>query len=430
MSAIAEDPPLLPTGANKSEGSESVLSLFTGAGGLDLGLEAAGFKTMLCVENDPTARSTLQLNRPNWALAENGDVNVVAPVRLLEQAGLKRGQVAMVAGGPPCQPFSKSGYWSTGDAKRLEDPRAKTLYAYLKIVKAALPQVLLLENVTGLAFAGKDEGLRLLKEELAAINKSCRTAYAPQVIKLDAADYGVPQFRERVFVVASIDGTQIEIPAPTHGNLPGMKPFLTAWDAIGEFDKADWDTELNPTGHWGSLLPSIPEGQNYQWHTPRNEKNGGEPLFGWRTKFWSFLLKLAKSQPSWTLQAAPGPATGPFHWRSRLLSVKEMARLQTFPAEYQFAGNYRAARRQVGNAVPAALAEFLGLEIRRQILKINVSTDLGLLPTRRNDCPPAIPAAPVPSQYHHLKGPHTDHPGTGLGPAATAREQVVVRPLA
>ena len=70
----------------------------------------------------------------------------------------------------------------------------------------------------------------------------------------------------------------------------------TAWDAIGHLDHETWPRELNPTGRWAALLPSIPEGHNYLWHTPRNDQNGSEPLFGWRTRYWSFLLKLAKNQ--------------------------------------------------------------------------------------------------------------------------------------
>ena len=176
------------------------------------------------------------------------------------------------------------------------------------------------------------------------------------------------------------------------------------------------------TGRWAGLLPSIPEGQNYLWHTPRNAENGGEPLFGWRTRFWSFLLKLAKNQPSWTIQAAPGPATGPFHWKSRLLSVEEMCRIQTFPREYTIVGSQRSARRQVGNAVPSAIGELLGLELRRQFFGDHVRRSLHLLPESRPDCPPPEPIAQVASEYLILRAEHYDHPGTGLGPAARCRQ--------
>ena len=88
---------------------------------------------------------------------------------------------------------------------------------------------------------------------------------------------------------------------------------------------------LTVGGKWADLLPTIPEGQNYLWHTNRG---GGSQLFGWRTRYWSFLLKLAKNLPSWTIQAHPGSSIGPFHWRNRKLSVPEMCRLQTFPTAW------------------------------------------------------------------------------------------------
>ena len=144
----------------------TLLSLFTGAGGLDLGLEAAGFEPVLCVEVDSESRETLKANRPAWRLSDPGDIHELEPRQLLRQCELSPRQLTLLAGGPPCQPFSKSMYWSTGDAPRLRDPRAKTLHAYLDVVATMLPQVLLLENVKGLAFEGKDEGLRLLKRGL------------------------------------------------------------------------------------------------------------------------------------------------------------------------------------------------------------------------------------------------------------------------
>ena len=412
---------------SRSPNDLTVLSLFTGTGGLDLGLEAAGFHPVLCVEVDSDSRETLKLNRPGWRLSDPGDIHELEPAQLLRQARLKPRQLTLLAGGPPCQPFSKSVYWSTGDAPRLRDPRAKTLHAYLDVVAATLPQVLLLENVKGLAFDGKDEGLRLLERGLRKINKNYSTAYAPQTITINAADYGVPQLRERIFVLASIDGRQMEMRTPTHGEGPGREPPLTAWDAIGDLDVNVWPAELDASGRWAALLRSIPEGQNYLWHTPRNAANGGEPLFGWRTRFWSFLLKLTKAQPSWTIQADPGPATGPFHWKSRLLSIEEMCRLQTFPDGYTIVGSRRSAHRQVGNAVPSAIGELLGLELRRQILGDRVRRSLRSLPERAPACPPPERVSRVPREYLDLRAKHREHPGTGLGPAARRRERAQSR---
>ncbi len=401
-----------------------VISLFSGAGGLDLGLEAAGFKTRLCVEIDEDARATLKLNRPGWPLSQPGDIHELNPVQVLAQAGLKPRQVTLLAGGPPCAPFSKSGYWSRGDSARLKDPRAKTLTAYLRVVETALPVVLLLENVKGLAFDGKDEGLQLLRQEIAAINARQRTNYVPQIVHMNAADYGVPQIRERIFVVAHIDGAPFVTPPPTHKNSEAsaqerLLPYLTAWDAIGDLDFEVCPEELQPTGKWAALLPTVPEGKNYLWHTPRS---GGMPLFGWRTRYWSFLLKLAKNQPSWTIQAEPGPATGPFHWKNRLLSVAELRRLQTFPDDYQIEGDRRSVQRQIGNAVPCAIGELLGLEIRRQFLRTRVRRELKLIPARRPRCPRPHRLRSVPTRYACLKRKHRDHPGTGRGPGARRRQ--------
>lgn len=402
----------------------TVLSLFTGAGGLDLGLEAAGFKPVLCVEVDQDSRATLKRNRPRWRLADPGDIHALEPSEILRQAGLKPRQLQLLAGGPPCQPFSKSAYWSNGNGSGLQDPRARTLRAYVQVVEATLPNVLLLENVKGLASKNKNEGIALLQRELAAINRRHRTSYQLQEIHLNTAHYGVPQMRERLFLIATIDGRSFELPPPTHGENEGLEPYRTAWDAIGHLDIGTWPPELDATGKWSGLLPSIPEGHNYLWHTPRNERKGSEPLFGWRTRYWSFLLKLAKKKPSWTIQAEPGPATGPFHWRGRLLSIEELCRLQTFPESYEIVGTRLSAHRQVGNAVPSAIAELLGLEIRRQLFGERVRRALRLIPHARTDCPSPERPSRVSKQYLNGRGRHRDHPGTGLGPAAHFRERM------
>jgi DNA (cytosine-5)-methyltransferase 1 len=409
-----------------------VLSLFTGAGGLDLGLEEAGFSIAGCVEVDHDARETVRTNRPSWPLLRTpadrpGDVLKLEPSEILADFGLDQGDLTLLSGGPPCQPFSKSGLWVNGSTPGMDDPRAETLRAYLRVLEAALPECMLLENVHGISHANGDSesgALAMLRSELARINERCGTSYRPSLLDIDGADFGVPQRRRRLFVFAAKDGSELSAPAETHAadaNLTQEK-VRTAWDAIGELDDGRDRPELQPTGKWTGLLPSIPEGQNYLWHTPRG---GGEPLFGWRTRYWSFLLKLAKDRPSWTLQAEPGPATGPFHWRSRLLSIEEMARLQTFPAGFAVNGDYRSARRQLGNAVPPAMGELLGFEIRSQLYGGAVPEELSLIPPAREDCPARERRRRVPKRYLDLRSEHPAHPGTGLGPRALERVEAI-----
>ena len=234
--------------------SHRSVSLFTCAGGLDLGLEAAGFRTAVCVEMEEDARKTLARNRPSWAMSDPGNIHALRPVELLKQGSLRPRETALLVGGPPCQPFSKSSYWTNGDARRLADPRSLTLQAFIEAVKAVLPRVLLLENVQGLAYRGKDEGLRLLVSGLERINRAFRTSYRPQLIQLNAANYGVPQVRHRVFVIASIDGSELVMPPATHGCRDDQVPWLTTWDAIGDLNSAEWSSSLDLSGRWANLL--------------------------------------------------------------------------------------------------------------------------------------------------------------------------------
>jgi DNA (cytosine-5)-methyltransferase 1 len=404
--------------------SPTVISLYTGAGGLDLGLEAAGFEVGVAVEQDHKACETLRANR-RWPLYE-GDIHDLPSDRICEMSGLAPEEPDLLIGGPPCQPFSKAAYWRSGDTKRLDDPRADTLTAYLRVLRDLRPKAFLLENVQGLAFSGKDEGLRLLRDTIRAINRKTGTDYSFTVAKLNAADFGVPQKRERVLIIGARDGKELRFPAETHRDTTqelgalaaGRDPWLTAWDAIGDL-QGDDDPSLRVGGKWGDLLPSIPEGENYLWHTDRG---GGKPLFGWRRRYWGFLLKLSKSLPAWTIQAQPGPAIGPFHWRSRKLSIRELCRLQTFPDNYQISGSRMDAQRQLGNAVPSLIGEILGREIRSQLLGHRARPGpLRLAVKRRGSPPPAEAARRVPKRYDSHIGDHAPHPGTGMGYAATAR---------
>lgn len=413
------------------------ISLFTGAGGLDLGLEAAGFDLAIGVECDAEAVATVRANR-DWLILDQSIHEIPAP-ELMRRGGLGEGEADLLVGGPPCQPFSKSGYWHRGDARRLEDPRASTLGAYLKVLRAAKPRTFMLENVPGLAFSTKDEGLLMLHEEIERINRETGTRYTFSAAQLNAVDYGIPQLRERVFIIGDREGREFSFPPVTHARPPridmanggaalearipfDLEPPRTAWDAIGHLEDDD-DPELAVRGKWADLLPTIPEGQNYLFHTDRGR---GHPIFGWRTRYWSMLLKLAKARPAWTLTAQPGPAIGPFHWKNRRLSASELCALQTFPPAYRIKGSVLAAHRQVGNAVPSALSEILGLQIRRQLRGDRRAdpTKPTLLPDRRVPVPDPDRVKPLRQRkYLDLVGEHAAHPGTGKGPGARARAQ-------
>jgi DNA (cytosine-5)-methyltransferase 1 len=404
-----------------------VISLFSGAGGLDYGLEAAGFETAAALEMNADCCATLRVSRPRWRVIED-DIMNVSSEKVLETAGVRAGEVELLVGGPPCQPFSKAGYWSRGDALRLDDPRANTLAAYMRVVEDTLPAVFVLENVEGLAYEGKDEGLTFLLDRIDQINRRTKSRFTPVVSKLNFAEYGVPQLRERVLVVAARDGSTFRFPSPTHaadpepGLLPGtgMPRFRTAWDALADV-RPEPNEDLQIRGKWAGLLPSIPEGANYLHHTERGQ---GEPLFGWRRRFWTFLLKLAKARPSWTLQAQPGPAVGPFHWHSRRLSMRELCRLQTFPDDVLITGGRTAVQRQVGNAVPSLMAEVLGRSIAIQLLgRSPLRQPFKLLPPDRGAPPPPEPTRPVPRELMKLAGQHAPHPGTGKGYGAKARNR-------
>jgi DNA (cytosine-5)-methyltransferase 1 len=367
---------------------------------MDYGFEAAGFETSVAVEMDHSCCETLRANRP-WPVIEK-NIHDTTSQEILDAGNLRRGNVDLLIGGPPCQPFSKSAYWVSGDTKRLTDPRARTLDEYMRCVGDLLPRAFVLENVYGISYSGKEEGFHYLEREIARINRRQGTDYTIAWRVINTVQFGVPQIRERFFLVAHRDGKRFTFPEPTHGEGDSsslfdsrLLPYRTAWDALNGV-RPEPDEDLRVRGYWADLLPSIPEGENYLWHTPHK---GGTPLFGWRTRYWSFLLKLAKNRPSWTVQAQPGPAIGPFHWENRLLSVRELANIQTFPVDVCIVGNRNAVQRQLGNAVPSLIAEILGREIMRQFFGLTIRATPKLAVSLKLPIPPPEPVAPVPRKY-------------------------------
>ena len=382
----------------------TVIGICSGAGGLDIGLEAAGFRVALAVERDSVCCETLRFNH-NWPVLEK-DLAEVAPGQILKAAKLRKRQVDLISAGPPCQPFSKSANWTSSGLKRLKDPRASALHTLMEIVGHVLPRCVFIENVDGF----RRGGLRFLLRKFRHINEIFGTNYRPVWTILNAADYGVPQLRRRFFLVAFRDGRDFTFPEPTHAG-----DHITCWDAIGSL-AVKQRKDLALKGRWAGLLPSIPEGKNYLWHTNRG---GGTRLFGWRTKYWSFLLKLAKDQPAWTIPARPAQNAGPFHWRNRQLRTREMLRLQTIPTDIFLAGTRADRQRQIGNAVPSLLAEVIGRAIFAALNGKEISTQPCKLAISRRTTLAKPERISSPSRrYLHMIGRHRDHPGTGLGPAA------------
>jgi hypothetical protein len=191
---------------------------------------------------------------------------------------------------------------------------------------------------------------------------------------LNAADYGVPQNRERLFLVgirADLD-VRFRFPKPTHGlDSPNKRPYITAGDALKELEN---EREVVPAygGKYGHLLPDIPPGENYRYYT--EELGHEKPLFAWRSKFSGFLYKLSPNEVSRTIVASQSRYDGPFHWKNRKCTIDELKRLQGFPDEFVIPHPYNEAVKQIGNSVCPPIATQIGKALRFQVEGINTKT--------------------------------------------------------
>lgn len=331
------------------------ISLFSGCGGLDIGVESAGFRVAVASDADATCAETYGRNFGSVPYVV-GKIGGVTTEQLLSASGLRAGQVDLLVGGPPCPAFSKSRFYRTEKPRALDDPvAAETVGGYLRVLRDVRPRAFLLENVRGLAYGVHREALDHI------LDTAKQLGYDTSWQIVNAADYGVPQIRERCLVMGSLHGP-ISPPQPTHTKIPGLLDGqLLPWVGAGEVLR-DLDTEENASdeGHFAGgahhqLLRGIPPGENYLHYT--SERGHPEPVFKWRSRYWSFLLKLSPDLPSWTIQARRSNNMGPFHWRSRILRISEVKRIQTFPDAFDIAGNVEKQWRQVGNAVPPLLAK-------------------------------------------------------------------------
>ncbi len=362
-----------------------VISLFSGAGGLDLAVHRCA-EPPLAQDGTPSPlRVAVATDYCETALAAFtgnfsdtptlvDDIRELSSSTLLRVGGLSPGEATLVVGGPPCTPFSKSGFW-IAEKRNSADPDASLLDEYVRVVAETRPAAFILENVQGLTYRTHRRQFERLLGQLTDLG------YNPRWQVLIAADYGVPQLRRRVFVVGRRDGIPFTFPSPTHGGVterqdhshPDRLPYVTASQAFLGLPELPEPDEL-AEGEFAELLAEIPPGQNYLWHT---ERLGGRDVFKWRTRYWTFLLRLHPDRPSSTIQAQPGPWVGPFHWdnlpnpdgqmRARRLRVPELLRLMTFPDDFAVVGDRMTVQRQIGNAVPLELGKVVVRALLQQL---------------------------------------------------------------
>lgn len=356
---------------NRAGAGLKILSFFTGAGGLDLGFEQAGFETIYATDIDPRSCETLKMNRGTFLSrgmkVEHGDICSLDPATLARP-------VDLVIGGPPCQSFSASGRRAGGASGRL-DRRGQLFESYCRVINAIRPKAFVFENVRGIL--GTNKGL----DWQAVIAAFQKINYRISFRLLDALDYGAPQQRERLFLVGHQLNGEFLFPQPTHGPDSKKKnPHVAAEEALAGIEEDEDLLSLELAGgKYSHLLPEVPPGQNYLFFTAK--RGYPKPIFAYRSRFSDFLYKAAPDAPIKTLIARPGKYTGPLHWENRYFSVREYMRLQGFPDGYRFSGSRDDAIRQIGNSVSPKIAYQIALAIAGQIFERDV--ELELLP---HDC--------------------------------------------
>lgn len=355
------------------------LSFFSGAMGLDLGLEKAGFQIRLTCEFDKYCRQTIELNRPETALLK--DINDYSVKQILEYAQVnKKTDIDLIAGGPPCQAFS-----TAGNRKGFNDDRGNVFLKYLDIALEIRPKLIVIENVRGLLSCPmmhrphKQRGSDFPDLKFDEINGGAlyfitqrlkKSGYKYSFNLYNSANYGTPQVRERVIIICSRDGAKPPYIVPTHAE-------------NGEFGLPKWTTfeqaTKGLTTHTSIKFPEkrlhyyrmLKPGQNWRNLPVKLQKEAlGNSFYAGGGKT-GFLRRLAWNKPSPTLVTHPAmPATDLAHpEEDRPLSIQEYKRIQEFPDDWKVAGPLIEQYRQIGNAVPISLGYALGKQLINLIKK-------------------------------------------------------------
>lgn len=351
-----------------------VLSFFSGALGLDIGMESAGLRTVLACESDKWSRATISANRPGIPVL--GDIWKHDAESILSASGVRKGEVDVISGGPPCQAFS-----TAGSRKSFEDDRGNVFLHFIDLAIQLQPKYLVIENVRGLLSAAlRHRPLNERGKEFPPLSESERPGGALRHVlsKLQAggfevsfnlynsANYGAPQTRERVVMICSTGGKKVPYLPPTHSNDPkfGLPKWVTFAEAVSGLDTSKAESlrfpdsrlkyyrQLGPGQYWKHLPEDLQKealGKSYY-------SSGGKT---------GFLRRLAWDKPSPTLVTHPAmPATDLAHPEElRPLSIQEYKRVQGFPDSWELQGPLIQKYKQVGNAVPIALGRAVGEQI-------------------------------------------------------------------
>lgn len=320
-----------------------VVDIFSGAGGFLLGFENKGFSIVLSTDIDEDCQQVHLRNRPNIPFVR-ADIRELSNAKIDECLGGQ--QIDVLIGGPPCQGFSTIGNRISADPVRREkyDPRNDLFKEYIRVLNHIQPKVFVMENVKGIKT--RDKG-KIFEEIQKTFEK---TNYEVKCVTLNAVDYGVPQYRERVFFFGTRIGIEFNEPDATHGD--NLHMYKTVLSAIGDLaDKGEEIPNHVPLRHGETNIrryQMIPEGGRLPEEVLPTEL--------YRKNFGNTFKRLDRNKPSLTM--VPGHNAFPIHpWLDRSLTVREAARIQTFPDDYIFCGRRDKQCMQVGNAVPIKLAE-------------------------------------------------------------------------
>lgn len=356
------------------------VSLFSGGMGLDLGLEMAGFEPAVYVEKDQEAVQTIKLNRP--LLPGLNDITQVSGDEL-QTLGKLSSEIALVAGGPPCQAFSVF-----GKREGIDDIRGQLIFDFVRLIGELRPHVFIMENVRGLlsmSVIPRSKHNREEKNHLSefythgsllrlVLSEFEKIGYRVDCYVVNAVNYGAPQIRERLICIGNKHNLLSDFPAPRYSNRPedGLPPFKTLGDVIGDGFNDPCPEVMNFSPRKLKYLSMVPPGGNWRSLPIEVQKESmGKSWYlkGGRSAYWR---KLSFGFPSPTVVTMPNHAgTSMCHpTELRAITVGEAAAIQEFPRHWQFAGTTTAKFRQVGNAVPTVLGKVAGEVVLKLLRKI------------------------------------------------------------